>query len=153
MPNSDPPTYHVDAVPQRRATITAALVGGMLGLLTCHASRLAVFVYARAVLPEQSDAGDRFGVDLVIWCVGGLILIFGPIIIALIGLLAGAITHKYRFAHPSLSIGLVVISLGLTGLIIVAVPLSLNLLVELGIMTLWVSLSAFGGNLAGGTSE
>jgi len=34
MHNSDPPVYRVEAVPQRRATITAALVGAVLGLLS-----------------------------------------------------------------------------------------------------------------------
>ena len=150
MPNSDPPAYCVDHVPHRRATITATLVGGVLGLLSCHGIRLAVFVYARAVLPEQSDAGDRFGVNLVILGTVGMVFLVSLVVM---GLLTASLVHTYQCTRHHFRRSLIIVSFALTSFIMVIVPWAVNLLVELTIIALWVGLHAFVGSLAGDTGE
>ena len=147
MNNSDPPTYHVDAVPQRRATITAALVGGMLSLLTCHGSRLATILYSNAMLPVGADMGESFGVGLTIMGIVAVVFLMSLIVI---GLLAGRLGHPYQTVQRRFWVVLVVANLLLMGLIMAVWPLALGVKYELACIVFWIALHAlFSGITAG----
>ena len=151
MNNSDPPTYHVDAVPQRRATITAALVGGMLSLLTCHGSRLATILYSKAMLPVGADMGERFGVGLTIMGIVAVVFLMSLIVI---GLLAGRLGHPYQTVQRRFWVVLVVANLLLMGLIMAVWPLALGVGYELACIVFWIALHAlFSGITAGKLSH
>ena len=147
MNNSDPPAYRVDAVHQHRATITAALVGGMLSLLTCHASRLATILYSNAMLPVSADMGERFGVGLTIMGILAVVFLVSSIVI---GLLAGRLGHPYQTVQRRFWVGLVVANLLLLGLIMAVWPLALGIKYELAFIVFWITLHAlFSGITAG----
>ena len=151
MNNSDPPAYRVDAVHQHRATITAALVGGMLSLLTCHGSRLATILYSNAMLPVGADMGESFGVGLTIMGIVAVVFLMSLIVI---GLLAGRLGHPYQTVQRRFWVVLVVANLLLMGLIMAVWPLALGVGYELACIVFWIALHAlFSGITVGKLSH
>ena len=59
----------------RPAWLAPMLWGTLVGLVTCQVTALPLRLYALSRLPEQSDAGERFAVNMEVMGMGSLALL------------------------------------------------------------------------------
>jgi hypothetical protein len=117
------------------ATRHAALLGALIGLLSCAATRLGTIWYARATLPAQSEMGERFAVGLpILISAGGVFLVS----LVLTVVVVAAVVRRAQAWQPRYTLRVS----GIVGLMVVLwVALTSNgFLFELALVGLWAAI-------------
>ncbi|MBA3469415.1 MAG: hypothetical protein H0T53_07190 [Herpetosiphonaceae bacterium] len=132
----DPVATSEQPAAQSPAIRGAALLGALIGLLSCAATRLGSIWYAHATLPMQSDMGERFAVGFTLWLYAGGVLLVSLVLTVVVGM---RIIHRAQAWQPGHTLRVI----GLVGgalVLWVALTSSGFLLYDLGLAALWTAL-------------